>query len=312
MKILLCDIDSLKPNLALMKISAYHKSIGNDVYLNKYDINPDIIYASVIFSKNKYLVDHLSRYNNSEINIGGSGYDLKTTLPDKVEYIKPDYTLYPEIDYSLGFTTRGCNNKCYFCIVPQKEGCFRIHQHPKDFYDEKFNKVVFLDNNILFDKKWFKIVLKWCMDMNLNVWFNQGLDVRLVTEKDLRILCKCKTINNIELAWDNIKDEKIVKQKIELIKKYFDLRKVQFFVYTDSDHDFEGALYRCNELKKLGTNAFVMFNPKSQRTNRIKRLMRWANRKQLFWSLTFEEYNKGVAQNYTTNKIQLINNNIKI
>lgn len=313
MKVLLCDIDSKIPNLALMKISAYHKSIGDDVYLNKYNIHPDIIYGSVIFSKNRYLVNHLNnRYKGCEINIGGSGYDLQSKLPKEIEYIKPDYTLYPKIDYSLGFTTRGCNRDCYFCVVPKKEGCFRINQHPKFFYDEKFNKIVFLDNNILFDKTWFRYVVNWCIDTNLNVWFNQGLDIRLINKEDLKVLSKCKTTNNIEFAWDNIKDEHLIIKKIKMIGKYFNLRTVQFYVYIDSDNDFENGLYRCKKLKQLGTNAFVMFNQKSYRTNRIKKLMRWANRKWLFWSTDFENYYSGNTTNNEINKITKIFNSIQI
>lgn len=306
LKVLLCDVDSLIPNLALMKLSSYHKNIGNEIYLNKYDIEPDIVYASVVFSKNKYLVEHLKNRYNCEINIGGVGYDLKSKLLDKIEYMKPDYDLYPKIDYGVGFTTRGCNRNCYFCVVPKKEGCFRIHQHPENFYDERFNKILFLDNNILFDKKWFNSVTTWVIDHDLNVWFNQGLDIRLINEDDLKILSECKTVNNIEFAWDNIKDEDIVRKKIKLIHEYFDLRKVQFYVFINSDSEFEDGLYRCKELKKLGTNAFVMFNLRSYKTNRIRKLMRWANRKALFWSAEFEHYYSGNTKNSSMNKIQKI------
>jgi len=152
-KILLIDIDSTIPNLALMKISAYHKRIGDDVSFTNTD-DPDMIYASIIFKKNKTLANSLKfYYPDAKIIIGGSGYSLESHLPEEIESLKPDYNLYPDIDYSLGYTSRGCNRSCGFCIVPQKEGKFKQWHHPSQFYDDKFNKIVFLDNNILIDKK---------------------------------------------------------------------------------------------------------------------------------------------------------------
>ena len=146
MKISLIDVDSKIPNLALMKISAYHKLKGDLVGFNL--SNPDKIYSSIIFKKNygKSLNGHLS---DVPIVYGGSGYDLNVKLPDEIEFIKPDYDLYPS-EYSQGFTSRGCNRNCYFCLVPKKEGCFKVNQHPKEFYDPKFKDIMLMDNNILF------------------------------------------------------------------------------------------------------------------------------------------------------------------
>ena len=102
MRILLIDIDSKIPNLALMKLSAYHRTCNDDVGFDITD--PDKVYASVIFRKNKHLVDGLKfYYPNADIIIGGSGYDISVSLPDEIELMKPDYSLYPECDYSIGF-----------------------------------------------------------------------------------------------------------------------------------------------------------------------------------------------------------------
>lgn len=287
---MLIDVDSKMPNLALMKISSYYKKKGDIVGFNVSD--PDIIYASVVFSKNKYKIDGLKFfYPHSKIIVGGTGYDLNRWLPSEIEFEKPDYDLYPEIDYSLGFTSRGCDRNCYFCIVPKKEGRFRRWQHPREFHEERFDKIVFLDNNILLDREWFFEVMRWVREKGLSHWFTQGLDVRLLDESIVKVLSETKHFKPISFAWDYLEDEKIIKQKIRLLEDYFDLKhEIQFYVYIDSDHDFDSGLHRCNTLKRLGVNAFVMFNSNNKRTRRIKKLQRWVNRKWLYWKLDFEEY----------------------
>lgn len=123
-RILLIDADSTIPNLALMKISAYHKAIGDIVGFDVED--PDKVYCSIIFKKNRHMADGLRfLYPNADIDIGGSGYDLKKTLPDCIESMTPDYTIYPDNKSYYGFTSRGCIRHCPFCIVHDKEGGFR-------------------------------------------------------------------------------------------------------------------------------------------------------------------------------------------
>lgn len=122
--VLLIDIDSKIPNLALMKISHYHKDRRDNVGFNI--SNPDKIYASVIFKKNKHKVDGLHlMYPDAEIDIGGSGYDLHKSLPQEIEDLSPDYSLYPDCDTYYGFVSRGCIRNCHFYIVPKKEGMFK-------------------------------------------------------------------------------------------------------------------------------------------------------------------------------------------
>lgn len=291
--VLLVDVDSKIPNLALMKISAYHKLRGDDVGFTNTD-NPDIVYASVVFSKNKHFVDGLKfYYPESEIVIGGSGYDLNSKLKNEIEFIKPDYDLYPST-YSQGYTSRGCNRSCGFCIVPKKEGKFKTWQHPKEFYDERFDEMVFLDNNILLDKGWFKEVITFCIEHSLKIQFNQGLDLRLIDESDAGLLRNVRHCGMVGFAWDSLELETIVLKKLKLLEEVgFNLRsEIQLFCYVDSDKDFDSGLYRANKLKQAGVNAFLMFNPNSKKTKRITDLQRWCNRRWAFWGCDFEDFRR--------------------
>lgn len=298
MRVLLVDIDSKMPNLALMKISAFHKRRGDEVGFDVSD--PDLVYASVILRKNRWKADALRfLYPDASICIGGPGYDLTTVLPPEIEFIKPDYDLY-DCDFALGFTTRGCNRNCSFCIVPKKEGAFKRWQHPSEFYDERFDKIVFLDNNILLDKEWFFEVMRFCSELDLSYWFTQGLDIRLLDESVAKTLREVKHFKTINFAWDFVEMEPIIREKIRLLADVgFDLRReIMFYVYLHSDADFDSAKYRCKVLKELGTNAFVMFNIDEKLTQRIKDLKRWAYKKRIYWSCDFEDYNTSVRNRY--------------
>ncbi len=291
-KVLLIDADGKIPNLALMKLSTYHKAKGDKVGFNTGD--PDIIYASIIYRKNRDKLNGIKYfYPNAEINFGGPGYNYAIKLDPKIEFLKPDYDLYPNQSYSMGFTTRGCSRKCYFCIVWKKEGEHRRWQHPEQFHDERFDTIMLLDNNWLVDKEWFMKTSKWILDHDLKVW-EHGLDIRLVDPEIASRLRELRMIKGYHFAWDNVDDESVIREKIKLLEEYgFNLRsEVQFYVYVDDDDDFFTGLYRCWVLKELNTNPFIMFNMDAKRTQRIKDLQRWTNRKELFWSCNFFDYAK--------------------
>lgn len=182
MRVKLIAVDSVIPNLALMKVAKWHKLHHDKVGFDIED--PDKVYISCVFKKNHDLAEAIAKeYPNAIVDIGGSGYDLDTRLPAGWDLLEPDYEIYPACDYDLGFTTRGCNRACYFCIVPRKEGNFHIVQHPKDFHSPNHKCVVLMDNNILFDKDWFFDITDWMIENKLKVDFNQGLDIRLIDDE---------------------------------------------------------------------------------------------------------------------------------
>ena len=257
--------------------------------------NPDKVYISCIFKKNAGQAKGIAKYYpDAEIDIGGSGVDLKKTLPPEIELIKPDYDLYPST-YSQDYTTRGCSNKCGFCIVPEKEGKIRIAKHPSEFADSRFDTMMIMDNNLFAaPNDWQKQVFDWFENTGTKMLSPQGWDARLLTEERWKRLWGIKHAAAIHFAWDNIKDEKHIRRAIDIIKQAgispSNLqRQISFYVLAGyGDSTFEDALYRCTTLKELGTRSFVM--PYHKKDKRINALTRWANRPWLYWSIPFEDY----------------------
>ena len=303
MKILLIDVDSTIPNLALMKVSAYYKSLGDEVGFNV--IDPDMIYASVIFKKNKHLVDGLPFfYPNAKLNIGGSGYSLSNELPECIEWKSPDYDIYPECDRFYGFTTRGCIRNCSFCIVRKKEGEFRrLFDTPKQAIQfitggdtSRYSNIEFLDNNILADKEWFKQLCIECRSYGYKVDFNQGLDIRLIDDECAKILSTLKPITCWKFAFDSMSYKESVLKGIDILNRNgINVRtQVFFYVYVDSDKEYEDALERCHILKKNGATPYIMLNQDVDHSRRMKDLKRWC-RPWIFWSCDIDEYARGIA-----------------
>ena len=291
-KVLLVQVDGKLPNLALMKLSSWHKARGDIAGFNVAD--PDRIYVSIVFKRNKENSLGIPRlYSDAEVFYGGPGHDLDTELPKEIEFSVPDYSLYPKMDFSMGFTTRGCIRNCYFCIVPEKEGLLTRWQHPKEFHNPAFKKVMLLDNNWLADKEWFMETSQWIIDNKLSLR-EGGMDIRLLDDDMADQLSKIDFYKPMHFAFDQDADKDDVLKGIQMLSKHnINLRqKVQFFVYIDGPEQVQSGLARCQQLKKWGTNPFVMYNMDRPRNNEIRHLQRWANRKWLFWKIDFSEYGK--------------------
>lgn len=295
----LVDIDSLIPNLALMQLSAYHKHIGDKI---GFDVeNPDKVYVSCIFDKNADQARGIkSLYPNSEVILGGSGFynrnDLnnpifKREIPSPAQKIMPDYSLYPKMNYDLGFTTRGCFRSCPFCIVRAKEGNIHRWQHISEFHDPTHKTVHLLDNNMYALPDWFFENTDYVLENKLKLRVLPGFDIRIITEEIATRLKQIKWDGIINFAWDNIGDEKKVLSGIEMLKQAgFNLKHhIGFYVLVGYNTTHEQDLYRCRKLKEAGTNAFVM---QFKQTPLSKHLARWANRRELFWSIDFDDYTR--------------------
>ena len=148
-KIGLLDADKTNfPNLALMKISAWHKAKGDDVEFVFPLKHYDKIYVSKVFT-DLYTKEPDTCLLADEIIKGGTGYDLQNKLPYEVEHIMPDYSLYKIKNTAYGFLTRGCPRACPFCIVANKEGRKSIKVADLKEWHTNEKNIVLLDPNIL-------------------------------------------------------------------------------------------------------------------------------------------------------------------
>lgn len=302
MKISYLDIDSKLPNLAIMKHAGYMRKQGHEVELNA--VEADRYFASIIFSKNRYIGEGLKKMYGARVKIGGTGWDIDVKLPEEIEREKPFYELYG-IDYGMGFTSRGCIRNCEFCVVPRKEGKILSVATIEEMANPKSNFLVLLDNNFLASPGW----LDRCKEIykgDYKVSFCQGLDVRLVNEGNAWWLARMKlrnlhnTNNRIYFAWDNIKDEKRIREGVKTlsgagIKPY----RLVFYILTGFNSTLEEDLYRVNEIIGWGCEPYVMVYNKGEinHNTNLKHLQCWANAK-IYKSCTFEEYKPYEKEKY--------------
>jgi hypothetical protein len=187
------------PNLALMKISAWHKKQGDTVewHMPLESDKYDRVYSSKVFD-----FTPVNAYLPLEKTIkGGTGYGLYAELPKEIDKIFPDYSIYPECDYAIGFLTRGCIRTCEWCVVPRKEGLIRKYCEVGQIARSDTNKIVFMDNNVLAHPHGVEQI-KLLGEAPYNIDFNQGLDVRLLTERIIDYLARCRWTKYIRFSCD--------------------------------------------------------------------------------------------------------------
>ena len=295
MKIGLIDVDSHNfPNLPLMKISAYHKAQGDEVEwwfgFHEYDR----VYMSKVFD-NSYTPDVYEPVNAKEIVKGGTGYGLDNNLPDEIEHMYPDYSLYPELtkDTAYGFLTRGCPNNCGFCIVCPKEG--RVSHKVADL-SEWWNgqkNIVLCDPNLLACREHMDL-LRQLEESKAWVDVNQGFDARLLTVENIAAIKRIK-IKEIHFAWDLMKNSKRVIKGLNLWKRFGKKSPHgswgTVYVLVNYDTTMDENLFRIYKLAKMGFDPFVMVYDKPHAPKEILNLQRWCNNKIIFKKCPrFEDY----------------------
>ena len=294
MNIGLIAVDSDYPNLALMKISAWHKSQGDLVeWYNPFD-QYDIVYMSKIFS---FTPDYGQWITNAKhIRKGGTGYDLHSVLPEEMEFVVPDYSLYPSIDNktAYGFLTRGCPNKCKWCVVPRKEGNIRPYMDVNDVAVDGRTNLVLMDNNVLACDYGLEQIQK-IIDRGYRVDFNQALDARLVTDDIAKLLAKVRWIDVIRFGCDTPRQIEECEEAMNMIDSY---RKnpAQYLMYTMIGNDFDEALNRLSHWKTFKRVRIVaqpfrdVDNPHQIVPQWQKDMARWAMRREIYTTCDFKDF----------------------
>ncbi len=293
MKILLVDVDSTWPNMAICQLYTYHLKLGDTVTLHKmnhagYPTNKpelvdatgyDRVYVSVVFS---YNADKFEVQGCSDVQIGGSGIDLHSILPPEIANQPLDYTIYSDYiqetfsgnpkrierelknlnKFTYDFITRGCIRNCNFCVVPKKEGGLRLVKELDDILDNPSyspdKTLMLMDNNFL-AYAGHKDILKDLAERDIRCCFSQGLDIRLITEENAMLLNELNYHGEYTFAFDNIKLLPIIEKKLDLLHNMDFKGRLRFFVFVSPEHtNIEDDIFRIKFLRERGILPYVM------------------------------------------------------
>ena len=303
MRIGLIDVDGHNyPNLPLMKISAWHKSVRDSVewYSPMFSGHMDKVYASKVFS---FTQDYEYFIDADEVEYGGTGYAIRLIdgrevydqtknkeLPYEIEHMYPDYDLYGITDTAYGFLTRGCPRGCSFCHVGNKEGMKSVKVADlSEFWNGQKN-IVLMDANILACRDHMEL-LGQLVQSGAKIDINQGLDARLLTDANMELIKRIK-LSSVHFAWDRMSDGKLRKTNLRKFKEETGLgrRKVMVYILTNYDTTFEEDLERIEFCRSMDFSPYPMIYDKQHAPKIYRQLQRWCNN-WIFWKTpTFDDY----------------------
>lgn len=315
MRIGLIDVDAWNnggkpkfPNLALMRISAFHKAQGDTVEWWWTDFEHfDVVYMSRVFS-DAYSKDVPEPLNADKVIKGGTGYAIHLengkevfdkekhkTMPEEIEKMFPDYSIYPQFDFAVSMTSRGCPRGCAFCVVAAKEGrCSRKVADVSDFWNGQ-KEIKVLDPNITACRE-KRDLMRQYRETGAWICFTQGIDIRLTDEADIEDMNRMK-MGTVHFAWDNPNDN--LADKFRLFSERYkvkDYRRKTVYCLTNfedvsTQEHIDRALYRVYTLRDLGYTPYVMIYNKPSAPKEIRDLQRWCNNKVIFRSIPdFRDY----------------------
>jgi len=254
--------DAPHHNLALMRVSAYHKARGDEVFLGKPMDSADITYASWLFQDGqKYPADI----------VGGVGISFGR-LPPEIDCVKPDYNLF-NTDYSLGYTWEYCPRDCGFCVVPKLRkagGLEKKHHSIGNFHDSRFKKICLLNSNTFSDPQW-RDTFEEIWDADLIVHDEGGYDLRLMDDEKADALAKTRFEKQVHLAWDGMGDEPEIIKGLRLARKY--KLDAMIYVLMGFNTNLEEDLYRCQKIHDFGFTPFPMLYKQTKGLRMFRRFI---------------------------------------
>jgi hypothetical protein len=278
MKISILTPDSKMFNLAAMKISAYHKALGDEVLLNMPLWPAQKTYASVLF---EWTPKPIANF------LGGPGVDPSQRLPLDIEACRPDYDLYPDMDYSLGYTYRACHRGCDFCKVKDMNEP-TDHRSIWDFHDSRFKKIALLNNNTFEDPRW-RETFQEIWDAGLIFKDVSGFDVRLMNKERAEALARTRFDGQLHIAWDSMKDKESVCRGIwKMLECGVKPYKIMCYVLVGYDTTEAQDLQRIEALRDWGIDPFVM--PYNKEDIYQRKIARWVNHKAIFKTTEWRDY----------------------
>lgn len=288
MNIGLVDVDGHNyPNFALMKISAWHKSQGDNVeWALPLFGNYARVYQSKIFTFSPDVHNFDGVYN---VVRGGTGYDIRSRLPKEIETSTAmDYSIYPQYPFSIQFFSRGCIRHCPFCLVHDKEGM--IHPVEPVQLNPRGEWIEVLDNNFFANPEW-KNAIDYLINAGQKVNLH-GVDIRIMNEEQAYWLNKLRLHRNIHIAWDLPTID--ITDKLREVTKYIKPWKLMCYVLVGFNSTVEQDMYRIERLRELGIKPYVMpyrdFENKRTPTQYEKDLAQYVNKPMIFKTCSFADF----------------------
>lgn len=282
MRIGIIDFDSVQVNLAAMKISSFHKSLGNEVILNPTNVSQvDHVYCSTIFSWSKEKALKLAEIFPS-IEFGGTGMDIFKKLPVEIENMPPDYDLYSAnviakrlkgimtsvrrqekaetiVNAGIGRTATGCSRSCSFCVTPKAEGKLKSIGTLAELVNPRSRVVTLLDANLTADPDCLE-KLKQAKEMGLILDITQGIDCRILAKRPdiAKALSEVKHLRSIHTAWDLMESESLVTEGIRVLSRFVSKSRQLVFMLTGYNTTHEQDMYRFHKLLEMGIDPYAM------------------------------------------------------
>lgn len=277
------------PNLALMRLSAWHKAQGDAVEWWNGFTYYDCVYKSKVFT---FTPDMDTVIHADEVITGGTGYKDYGSLPPEVEATPPDYSLYPLWDKAVGFLTRGCIRSCEWCLVPRKEGNIRPAATWQEIRRPDSRKIVFLDNNVLASDHGLEQIDRMGEEP---VWvdFNQGLDARLITPEKAGMLARLRWIRFIRMSCDTEAMLPVIRQATAYLREA-GAAPSRFWSYV-LVRDVAEAHRIVTALRSMGVTPFAQpyrDYDGGEPTQEQMALASWVNQKAVFHSCSWVEYQR--------------------